>query len=200
MRLNPALALVATLTVAAFAADRAGAQVKLGQPAPAFSLPDQDGKTVNLSDYAGKVVVLEWFNDECPFVRKHYQRGHMNRLAARYARQGVAWLAINSTNSKSVADNKKVADAWKIDRPLLMDKDGSVGKAYGATNTPHLFVIGKDGTVAYLGAIDDNPSSDAADLAGAKNYAAQALDEVLAGKPVSEPQTKAYGCSVKYAE
>ncbi|HLL91045.1 MAG TPA: thioredoxin family protein [Tepidisphaeraceae bacterium] len=200
MRLTKTFALLTAMAVGSLAATvhAADGQAKLGQPAPAFSLPDHNGRTVNLSDHAGKVVVLEWFNDECPFVQKHYQDGHMNQLAKRYADKGVVWLTINSTHSKAAADNKAVAGKWKIDRPVLADQDGTVGKAYGATNTPHLYVIDKAGHLAYVGAIDDNPSQDAADVQGAKNYVAQALDEVVAGKPVSEPQTKAYGCTVKY--
>jgi peroxiredoxin len=200
MRFAKSFALLTALAVGSLAATvhAADGKAAVGQPAPQFSLPDQNGRTVNLSDYAGKVVVLEWFNNECPFVVKHYKEGHMNALAKRYADQGVVWLAVNSTGTKGPSDNKAVAAEWKMDRPVLADQDGTVGKAYGATNTPHIYVIGKDGNVAYMGAIDDKRSDSTADIAGAKNYASQALDEIIAGKPVSEPQTKAYGCTVKY--
>lgn len=177
----------------------ATAAVAIGQPAPLFSLQDQDGKTVNLADYKDKVVVLEWFNNECPYVVKFYKEGHMNQWAEAYAGKGVVWLAINSTKGKTNADNKAVAGEWNVNRPILNDATGDTGKAYGATNTPQMFVINK-GQIAYMGAIDNNRSSNTADIAGAKNYVAKALDEVLAGQSVSEPETKAYGCSVKYAK
>ena len=171
---------------------------KVGETAPDFSLTDQNGKTVKLSDYAGKVVVLEWFNDGCPFVQKQYNSGAMNKLAAKYAGQGVVWLAINSTHTADVAHNASAAKKWSIDRPVLDDHDGSVGRLYGATNTPNMFVIDASGKLAYRGAIDSIASADESDLASAKNYVAAAIDELLAGKPVTMSETKPYGCTVKY--
>ena len=176
------------------------AAVEIGQAAPEFSLTDQNGKTVKLSDFAGKVVVLEWFNDGCPYVVKHYKGGAMNATAAKYAEKGVVWLAVNSTNTATGANNKKVAGEWKIDRPILDDHDGKTGHAYGAKNTPQMYVVDKDGKLVYKGAIDSNNSSSADDVSGATNYVAKALDEVTAGKPVTQGETKAYGCSVKYAK
>jgi peroxiredoxin len=192
---------VATVAVAGDKADKAEKKSLIGQPAPAFSLQDQNGQTVSLDDYKGKLVVLEWFNDECPFVVKHYQQGHMQKLAKQYAEKDVVWLAINTTKSHDAAHNKEVAGKWNIDRPILDDsKEQTVGKAYGATNTPHMYVIDKNGTIAYAGAIDSNRSSDTKDIEGATNYVAKALDELLSGSNVSQPETKAYGCTVKYSK
>ena len=172
---------------------------KPGDMAPAFSLTDQNGQTVTNDQLKGKIVVLEWFNNECPFVVKFYKGGHMNQWASTYMGKDVVWLAVNSTNGKAVADNKAVAAEWKIDRPILADTTTEVAKAYGAKNTPTMYIIDKDGKIAYRGAIDNKSVPDSSAIDGAKNYVAQALDEMLAGKPVSEPMTKAYGCNVKYA-
>jgi peroxiredoxin len=168
-----------------------------GTLAPNFTLKDQDGNDVSLSDYKDKVVVLEWFNNECPFVVKFYKEGHMNEWAKAYAGKDVVWLAINSSSKHDVAHNKTVAGEWKIDRPVLSDASGDVFRAYGAKVTPHMYVIAKDGKIAYVGAIDNKKSTDTADIKDATNYVAQALDEILADKSVSTPQTDAYGCSVK---
>jgi peroxiredoxin len=170
-----------------------------GDMAPAFALQDQDGKNVSLADFSGKIVVIEWFNNECPFVIKHYKNGDMNALASKYAGKEVVWLAINSTSGKTTADNKTIATEWKIDRPILMDDSGAVGKNYGSKNTPTMYIVDKTGKLAYRGAIDDKNDPNPASIKSSKNYVSQALDEILAGKTVSEPETKAYGCSVKYA-
>lgn len=182
------------------AASSVQAAAEIGKPAPEFSLVDQNGKTVKLSDYSGKIVVLEWFNEGCPYVQKQYKTGAMNATAAKYAEKGVVWLAVNSTSSATVESNKKAATDWKMDRPILDDHAGTVGHAYHATNTPHLFIVDKDGKLIYRGAIDSIASPDTADLSGATNYVAKALDEATAGKPVSQSETKAYGCTVKYAK
>src|SRR5690349_9301307 len=122
------LAIVAAISFGSLVrGDDAKKKAKVGEAAPAFSLPNQDGQTVSLSDFAGKIVVLEWFNNECPFVVKHYSKQNMNTLAEKYEEKGVIWLAINSTSSKDVADNKAISGDWKIDRPILMDKNGAVG-------------------------------------------------------------------------
>lgn len=194
-------ALAGTLALAT-GAGRASATVgaTVGGPAPAFSLQDQDGKTVSLSDFSGKIVVLEWFNNECPFVQKHYKTGAMNALAKTYTDQGVVWLAVNTTKGKTNADNKKVAEEWHIDRPILNDSEGVVGHLYGAQTTPHMFIINKDGTLAYEGAIDSIKSTDVDDLAKAQNYVKAALDAILKGEPVSNKENKSYGCSVKYKD
>jgi peroxiredoxin len=174
-----------------------GANAVIGQPAPAFELKDQDGKIVSLADYKNQVVVLEWFNDGCPFVQKWYKSGDMNAIAANYSAKGVVWLAINSTSSANVEHNKTAAAKFGILRPVLDDADGKVGRLYGAKTTPQMFVVDK-GTLVYNGAIDSIKSPDQEDIAKADNYVKAALDEVLAGKPVSKPTTLSYGCSVKY--
>jgi peroxiredoxin len=170
----------------------------IGSTAPAFTLQDQNGNNVSLSDYAGKIVVLEWFNENCPFVKRHYASGDISETAVKYAGDGVVWLAINSTHDNTVSSNKAAANAWNMNRPILDDASGTVGHEYGATNTPEIFVIGKDGKIAYEGAFDNDPQGDKS--SDKINYAAQALDEILAGKSVSVPETKAYGCTVHYAQ
>lgn len=175
-----------------------------GQPAPDFALTDSNGKQHKLSDFKGKVVVLEWLNHGCPFVKKHYDSGNMQKLQADYAGKGVVWLSIVSSapgkqGHMSPADTNKTKDEKKsAATAILIDEDGKVGKLYGAKVTPELFVVGKHGALVYAGAIDDRKSADPADVAGAKNFVKQAVDEVLGGKKVSEPTTTAYGCSVKY--
>ena len=180
-------------------ADAAAKKAAVGSPAPEFQLKDQDGKIVSLNDFKDKIVVLEWFNDECPFVVKQYKAGDMNKTAEKYRAQNVAWLAINSTNGTGTAHNKQIAGKWSIDRPVLDDADGTVGKLYGAKTTPHMFVINK-GTIVYNGAIDSKSTPEQSDIASSENYVAKALDEVLAGKTVTTAETKPYGCSVKYAK
>ena len=181
-------------------ANNASTAAKVGASAPDFALMDQSGKEVKLSDYKGKIVVLEWFNEGCPYVKKFYSAGHMNKWAAAYGEKSVVWLTVNSTSGKSVDDNKKISESLKIERPLLSDASGAVGKSYGAKTTPHMYVVNKDGVLAYAGAIDNKSTTNTGDIDGAKNYVAQAVDELLAGKSVSEPETQAYGCGVKYAK
>lgn len=173
--------------------------VKIGQMAPAFELKDQDGKTVKLSDFAGKVVVLEWFNDDCPAVKKCHEKKAMTPIAAEFAGKGVVWLAIDSTNPKheNFGTSKDTLKDWGVTYPVLQDADGKTGKAYGATNTPHMFIIGKDGKLAYKGAIDNDPRGEKTG-GDYTNYVKQALDQILAGETVTTAETKAYGCSVKY--
>ena len=171
--------------------------VGVGQPAPDFTLKDQDGKLVTLSEFKDKVVVLEWFNDGCPFVQKWYKNGDMNKLAADYQGKGVVWLAVNSTNSADAAHNKVAAAKYDVLRPILDDHDGEVGKRYAAQTTPQMYVINK-GTLVYDGAIDSTVSTEPEDIAKSDNYVRAALDNVLADKPVEKAVTKSYGCSVKY--
>jgi peroxiredoxin len=193
---NLTVALAMTMILSGFARGEA----KVGAAAPAFSLQDQSGKSVSLADFKGKIVVLEWFNNECPYVVKHYKLGSMNALASKYAEKGVVWLAINSTKGKTNADNAAIAESWSIKRPILNDADGATGRAYGATRTPQMYIINAEGNIAYMGAIDSDTSSDPSKVEGATNYVAAALDELLAGKTVSRPETKPYGCTVKYAK
>lgn len=186
----------------ALAAGGAGAQAQIGQAAPAFSGPDTAGKQVALADFKGKYVVLEWVNPDCPFVKKHYNSGNMQATQKHAAAKGMAWVSLNT--SAAAADPKTAATlgAWTREQKavinsLVLDK-GSIGRAYGARTTPHMYVIDPAGKLVYAGAIDSKPSSNASDIAGATNYVMQALDELAAGKPVSKPVTQPYGCTVKY--
>jgi len=175
--------------------------VTAGSNAPDFTLPDLAGKQHKLSDLTkgGKTVVLMWFNADCPYVAKHFNNAStFNDMARNYADKNVVLLAINSgapgKQGAGLERNKKAADDWKITFPVLLDESGAVGRAYSAKRTPEMFVINKDGYVAYHGAIDD----DSSDKPGKTNYVAKALDNLLAGKDVETKTTKPYGCTVKY--
>jgi len=193
----------AVATAAAFFTLAAHAAPKVGEAAPAFSLPGHDGKTHALADFKGKTVVLEWTNAECPFVKKHYA-GNMQALQKTYTGKDVVWLSVNSSapgkqgHVDAAGATKIVKDKGAAPTLVLLDGDGKVGKAYDAKTTPHLYVIDKAGTLVYAGGIDSNPSADPADIPGATPYVKNALDEVLAGKPVTTAVTKPYGCSIKY--
>lgn len=171
---------------------------KIGEKAPEFTLSNYDGKEVSLSDYKGKIVVLEWFNYECPFVRYHYEKATMADLAAKYKDEDVVWIAINSTKHLKPEENKAWAEKHKLEYPILDDRSGAVGRAYGARTTPHMYIIDKDGKIAYNGAIDDSPMGRKKE--GAVNYVDKALSELLASKAVSTQETEPYGCSIKYAD
>ncbi len=183
----------------------AGAQAAtVGQPAPDFTLKDVNGKTVRLSDYRGRHVVLEWNNPGCPFVRKHYDSGNMQALQKEAAAKNVVWLAINSTEA-SHGDylNPAQLGRWMSEQKAaptatLMDEDGAVGRAYAARVTPHMYIVDAQGRLAYAGAIDSIPSGRAEDIRTATNYVRQGLDETLTGKPVSQSATRPYGCTIKY--
>lgn len=171
-------------------------KAKIGEPAPKFTLTNHDGEEMSLPE--GKIVVLEWFNDQCPYVQKWYKEGNMNELADKYEGKDVVWIAIDSSNFSNVEQNAEIASEWKIDRPLLDDSTGKVGKMYDAKTTPHMYIINTDGILVYAGGIDDKPSSKTEDIDSATNYVAKALDELLAGETVSTPESKPYGCGVKY--
>jgi len=173
--------------------------VKAPAPAFAFTLKDQDAKPVSLKEHAGKIVVLEWINWGCPFDRRHHQAGTMKRLAEKYKPKGVVWLGIDSTKSHNVKAIKKWHTQQKMPFPVLDDHTGTVGRMFGARTTPHMIVLNKKHEVAYNGAIDDDPGGRKLKAGTALNYVDQALGELLAGKAVSVPKTKPYGCSVKYA-
>jgi peroxiredoxin len=198
------LAAALLLSLAPLAATAAPAEV--GQPAPDFTLNDLDGKPVRLADFRGKLVVLEWFNPGCPFVVAAHTRGSLVDAAARASKQGVVWLAVNSgapgKQGAGVELNRKAKADWKLGHPVLLDEAGTVGKAYGATNTPHLFVVDAAGKLAYRGAVDNSPDGErGAPQGGALvEYAAAALEELRAGRPVTVSTTRAYGCGVKYAQ
>jgi glutathione peroxidase-family protein len=188
--------------VGAPATARAAAMV--GQPAPAFTLTDSNGARHSLSDLKGKVVVLEWVNFECPFVGKHYGSGNMQKLQKAYTGKGVVWLSINSSAEGKQGYfppdkiNALMKEKGAAPTAYLIDTDGTVGRAYGAKTTPHMYVIDARGNLVYAGGIDDTPSTDQADVATARNFVSAALDEALAGKPVTTASSAPYGCSVKY--
>ena len=174
-----------------------------GQPAPDFTLSDLSGKSVRLSDLRGKTVVLEWVNPDCPYVQKHYNSANMPGLQKEFA-GSVTWLAINSTREgHSEFKSPQQMQAWLkqtggAPAATLLDRDSKVGRLYGATNTPQMFVIDPKGVVVYAGAIDDKRSTRMEDVKTAKNYVRVALEETMAGKPVSNASTSPYGCTVKY--
>lgn len=176
----------------------------VGEPAPNFTLKDTSGKEHSLSDFSGKVVVLEWVNHGCPFVVKHYASGNMQNLQAAAAEDGVVWLSICSSapgkqGHMSAEDAaKKTEELGSKAAAYLLDEDGTVGRLYGATTTPEMFIINAKGILVYKGAIDDKPTASQADIEGAKNFVTAALTEIKAGKPVSVSETRPYGCSVKY--
>jgi len=167
--------------------------------APDFTLKNYDGKNVSLSDYKGKIIVIEWFNYECPFVRHHYEKAKtMVKLADKYKDKNVVWLAINSTKHLTTEKNKNFAEKFQLPYPILDDRTGEVGRTYGAKTTPHMFVIDAKGNIAYSGAIDNSPLGSRKE--GVINYVDNALSELTEGKVVSITKTKPYGCSVKYAK
>jgi hypothetical protein len=189
---------------ALFLAMAAHATATVGQPAPDFALKDTSGKTVKLSDFRGKHVVLEWTNPGCPFVRKHYNSGNMPALQKEAVDKGVVWLAINSTHkgSDEYMAPAKLA-AWQQERQsrptaTLADEEGTTGKAYGARTTPHMYIVDPQGRLIYAGGIDSIPSSNPEDIKKAVNYVRRGLDEALAGKALSASVTRPYGCSVQY--
>ncbi|HYM21007.1 MAG TPA: thioredoxin family protein [Candidatus Kapabacteria bacterium] len=177
--------------------------IEIGKSAPNFTLPDLDGKPVKLSDFKGKIVVLEWINEGCPFSRGHYESGNMQSLQKTYTSKGVIWLTINSTRPDhpeafNSAKSKQVLTEWKSNATTnLMDEDRTVGHLYDAKTTPHMFVIDANGIVRYQGAIDDHRGTDGGKNAHV-NYVQEALDDILAGKEVTVTTTTPYGCSVKY--
>jgi peroxiredoxin len=174
----------------------AGSEPVVGQPAPDFTLTDEKGTQHSLGKYKGSVVVLEWTNPGCPFVKRHYKtKPTMKTTAEKFGGKKVVWLAINSTASNTPADSKKWIDEQKLGYVTLQDADGTVGKTYGARTTPHMFVIDAKGVLRYAGAIDDDPSGK---NAAPKNYVDDAVTALLAGKEVAVATSEPYGCSVKY--
>lgn len=181
-------------------------KAELGKPAPDFTLKDLDGNDVKLSSFKGKTVVLEWFNPGCPFVKAAHTKGSLKDAAKRHTKNGVVWLAINSgapgRQGAGPQANKEGAKSFGMEHPVLLDEAGTVGHAYGATNTPHMMVIDDKGTLVYRGAIDNSPDGEGESAPDNKlvSYVDTAIAELAAGKPVSTKETKAYGCSVKYAK
>ena len=212
--MNRKLIVTSLLTLALFVAGGCGADAAqqpspypapvIGKAAPEFTAVDTYGKSHSLSQYRGKWVVLEWVNHQCPYVRKHYDNNVMQALQKKYADKGVVWLSVVSSapgkqghfpNDKANALTKEKGAA---PHAVLVDESGKVGRTYDARTTPHMFVINPQGTLVYMGGIDDKPTSRAADLQGARPHVDIALQEGMAGKPITVPTSQPYGCSVKY--
>ena len=202
--------LAAAPALVAFVAGGTGAapalaELPIGQAAPGFRLNDATGRLVSLSDFRGKTVVLEWSNPECPSVKKHYESGNMQKTQAAAAAAGTVWLTINSSaegkqGHMTPAEAKALTSSQQSRRTAyLLDPEGVVGRSYGAKATPHMYVINPGGALVYNGGIDDKPSQDKADIEAARNHVLAALSELKAGKPVSVPTSRPYGCSVKYS-
>jgi len=191
---------------AALATTAANAAPKINEPAPDFTLQDTSGKAHSLAELKGKTVVLEWLNHGCPFVRKHYDSGNMQKLQKEVTGKGVVWLSIVSSapgkqghyaaEKQGALAKEKGSNATAV----LLDEPGKVGRLYDARTTPHLFVIDSKGVLQYAGAIDSVPSADKDDIARAEPYVSEAVDAVLAGKTPKTQVTKSYGCSVKYGD
>ena len=179
---------------------------KVGEAAPDFTGTASNGKAIHLADYRGKFVVLEWHNNGCPFVRKQYNSGNMQRLQKQWTGQGVAWFTILSSApgkqgyETASEENDFLMKEQAAPTAALLDPSGAIGHLYDAKTSPHMFVINPQGVIIYDGAIDDKPTTDLADVPGAKNYVSLALEEAMAGKPVETAATRPYGCSVKYGD
>jgi len=184
--------------------DAAMASPRVGEPAPAFTGIDSHGSTRSLSDYRGETVVLEWTNRDCPYVRKHYDSGNMQALQKKATADGIVWLSvISSAPGKQGHATPELANAVAAKEgasptAIILDPEGTIGRAYDARTTPHMYVIDDEGTLVYMGGIDDRPTASRADVEGAENYVLAALADVAAGKPVQTPTSRPYGCSVKY--
>ena len=196
---------LATVLAAAAALPLPALALAVGDTAPTFELKDTQGKTVKLADFKGRHVVLEWTNPGCPFVVKHYGAQNMQTLQKEAKAKNVVWLSINSTArshqdhlAPAALQDKLVKDWGAAPTAVLMDEAGTVGKAYAARTTPHMYVIDPAGKLVFAGGIDDKRSSNPADIPGAKNFVRAALADSLAGKPVATPSATPYGCSIKY--
>ena len=198
-----AIATAAALGIALMTGTAAAAPA-VGEAAPAFTGTDTTGKTWALADLAGTPVILEWTNHDCPYVVKHYQSGNMQALQREAADAGYTWLSvISSAPGKQGHVSAEQADQLTASRnaaptAVLLDPQGDIGKAYGARTTPHMFIIDAQGTLVYMGGIDDKPTTSLADVEGAANYVRLAMADLAAGEPVDKPITRPYGCSVKY--
>jgi len=178
--------------------------VTVGQAAPTFNGKDSQGKTVSLSEYRGKYVVLEWTNRDCPFTKKQYDSGNMQALQKEWTGKGVVWLTVLSSAKNedgyldAAGENAQIERVHADPTAAILDPSGEIGKLYGAKTTPHMFIIDPNGKLIYAGAIDDKATTDVGDVKGAKNYVSAALTEAMAGQPVQVASTRPYGCSVKY--
>jgi peroxiredoxin len=205
VRTGSTAVLIAAVDGLALTLPAEAAVAKVGEPAPAFTSTNTGGAAVSLADYKGKLVILEWTNHDCPYVRKHYDTGNMQTLQREATGAGVVWLTIISSapgeqgyvkpaRADELTQSRKAAPT-----AVLLDPKGDVGKMYGATNTPHMYIVDKAGVLVYAGAIDDKPTTRRGDVQGANNYVRVALQSVAAGQPVKTPVTQAYGCTVKYS-
>ena len=196
--------LLALIAAAPVTADP-GAQARIGAPAPNFTLTDSNGKAISLADFKGKTVVLEWTNHECPYVRKHYGGNNMQALQKKWTGQGIVWLTLISSQPGAqgfvhgLEANKLTEERGAAPTAVLLDPRGGVGRSYGAQVTPHMYVVTGDGTLVYMGGIDDKPTTRLEDLKTAKNFVDAALSEVVEGKVVSIKTSRAYGCTIKYS-
>jgi peroxiredoxin len=197
--------LIAAVAGLCFGHSVALAGATAGQAAPDFAATDSNGKAVKLSDFKGKTVVLEWTNHDCPYVRKHYGSGNMQALQADATSQGVVWLSVISSAKgqqgyvEGLEANKLSDDRKAKPSAVLLDPKGEIGRSYGATATPHMFVVGPDGKLVYGGAIDDRASASISDIPKARSYIKQAIIAATSGQPMVPATTRAYGCSVKYS-
>jgi peroxiredoxin len=204
MRMTRLQITIAALVLSGAAAS-AGDPVRIGAPAPAFTASDSNGATVRLADFAGKEVVLEWSNDGCPYVGKWYRSGAMQDLQREAAKLGAVWLTVISSapGQQGYVDgtqaNADTRERNAAPAHVLLDPEGVVGRLYGAQTTPHIFVIGPDGALAYMGGADSIASTRIEDMAKAEPYAREAIEAVAAGRAVAQPVTRPYGCSVKYS-
>ena len=195
---------IAVFAIAIGLGDPAMAAPRVGEPAPKFTGTDTDGNSRSLSDFRGKTVVLEWTNRDCPYVRKHYGTGNMQAIQKQATADGAIWLTIiSSAPGKQGYASPELADRVASEQgasptAILLDPDGTIGRAYDARTTPHMYVIDADGTLVYMGGIDNRPTADWGDVEGAKNHVLAALADVAAGTPVQTPTSRPYGCSVKY--
>lgn len=191
-----ALFLLATFALAA----------RVGDAAPDFTASDSNGKTHHLADYKGKYVVLEWHNQGCPYTKKHYESGNMQRLQKEWTGKGVVWFTVISSAPGTQGyvtasqENDYVKRMNAVPSAVLLDPEGTLGHLYAARTTPHMYIIDPKGTLVYNGAIDDHPTADASDIPASRNYVSAALQEALSGKPVADAATRPYGCSVKYKD
>jgi peroxiredoxin len=182
------------------------AAARIGEAAPDFTATASNGKTVHLADYRGKYVVLEWHNNGCPYVGKHYRSGNMQKLQKEWTSRGVVWFTVLSSAPgkqgyvNASEENEYLVKMQAAPTAALLDPSGEIGHLYDAKTSPQMVVINPEGTLIYSGAIDDKPTTDLQDVQGATNYVSQALEESMAGKPVQTPTTRPYGCSVKYAD
>ena len=196
--------LVATVAAVAIPLCAGAQQVRVGDPAPAFTSTDSHGQTHSLEQYRGKYVVLEWHNQGCPFTRKHYVSGNMQSLQKEWTAKGVEWFTVISSAPGTQGyvtpdeENAYVAKMNAAPSAVLLDSDGKLGRLYNAKTTPQMFVIDPEGKLIYAGAIDNRPTPDAEDIRGADNYVNDALTASMAGRAVANPYTRSYGCSVKY--